>query len=44
MKIRESLMSDIESFLIEALKLYNAEKIVDRSEYLYLESRMCTLS
>lgn len=44
MKIRESLMSDIESFLLEALKLYNVEKIVNRSEYLYLESRICALS
>lgn len=43
MKTRENLIRDIESFLLEALKLYNAEKIVKKSEYVNLESRISTL-
>jgi hypothetical protein len=44
MKIRENLISDIESFIPEAIKLYNAEKIVKKSEYVNLESRISSLN
>lgn len=44
MEIRESLISDIKSFLLEAEKIYNAEKIVKKSEYLNLEKRISSLN
>ena len=41
---REILINDIEVFLVESLKLYNTEKIVKRTEFLNLESRICDLN
>ena len=43
MKIRENLINDIKSFLLEAMELYNAEKKINRFEYLNLESKICAL-
>jgi hypothetical protein len=43
MKIRENLISDIKSFLLEALNLYNVEKKINRFKYLNLESKICAL-
>jgi hypothetical protein len=43
MKIRDNLISDIKSFLLEALKLYNVEKTINRFKYLNLESKICAL-
>ena len=40
---RENLINDIQSFLIEAFQIYNDKKIVKRSEYLNLETRICNL-
>jgi DNA-binding GntR family transcriptional regulator len=44
MEIRESLIIDIESFVVDAIELYNAEKIVKKSEYVNLESRISALN
>ncbi len=44
MGIRESLIIDIESFIKNAIELYNVEEIVKKSEYVNLEKRILTLS
>lgn len=41
---RQNLINDINIFLLEAIEIYNAEKIVKRSEYLNLEKRICNLN
>ena len=44
MGIRESLIIDIESFIKNAIELYNVEEIVKKSEYVNLEKRILTLN
>lgn len=44
MKIRENLIIEINSFLEDAMELYNTEKRINKFQYLDLESKICSLT
>lgn len=43
MEIRENLILEVNSFLNDAMELYNTEKKINKFQYLDLENKICSL-
>jgi hypothetical protein len=44
MDIRKKLIIEINSFLTDAMQLHNTRKLINKNQYLDLESNICSLT